>query len=85
MVVFYPLVLRELWSSKKRKRAYIEREPLEEMSKRDNREYAHLAQSAEHAAVNRRVVGSSPTVGAKRKRDANASFFFWHFMQNMNL
>ena len=25
---------------------------------------AHLAQSAEHAAVNRRVVGSSPTVGA---------------------
>ena len=26
--------------------------------------YAHLAQSVEHAAVNRRVVGSSPTVGA---------------------
>ena len=26
---------------------------------------AHLAQSVEHAAVNRRVVGSSPTGGAK--------------------
>ena len=29
--------------------------------------YAHLAQSVEHAAVNRRVVGSSPTVGATKK------------------
>ena len=27
--------------------------------------YAYLAQLVEHAAVNRRVVGSSPTVGAK--------------------
>ena len=27
---------------------------------------AHLAQSVEHAAVNRRVVGSSPTVGATK-------------------
>ena len=27
--------------------------------------YASLAQSVEHAAVNRRVVGSSPTWGAK--------------------
>ena len=27
--------------------------------------YASLAQSVEHAAVNRRVVGSSPTGGAK--------------------
>ena len=26
--------------------------------------YAYLAQSVEHAAVNRRVVGSSPTIGA---------------------
>ena len=26
--------------------------------------YAHLAQSVEHSAVNRTVVGSSPTVGA---------------------
>ena len=29
--------------------------------------YSSLAQSVEHAAVNRRVVGSSPTVGAKRR------------------
>ena len=29
--------------------------------------YASLAQSVEHAAVNRRVVGSSPTGGAKQK------------------
>ena len=28
--------------------------------------YAYLAQSVEHAAVNRRVVGSSPTIGAKQ-------------------
>ena len=28
-------------------------------------EYSSLAQSVEHAAVNRRVVGSSPTGGAK--------------------
>ena len=27
--------------------------------------FAYLAQLVEHAAVNRRVVGSSPTVGAK--------------------
>ena len=30
-------------------------------------QYAYLAQSVEHAAVNRRVVGSSPTVGASQK------------------
>ncbi len=29
--------------------------------------FASLAQSVEHAAVNRRVVGSSPTWGAKGK------------------
>ena len=28
--------------------------------------YAYLAQSVEHAAVNRRVVGSSPTIGAMK-------------------
>ena len=28
-------------------------------------QYSSLAQSVEHAAVNRRVVGSSPTGGAK--------------------
>ena len=38
---------------------------------------AHLAQSVEHAAVNRRVVGSSPTVGAKKKalRKLRGAFF----------
>ena len=30
--------------------------------------YSSLAQSVEHAAVNRRVVGSSPTGGAKTDR-----------------
>ena len=29
--------------------------------------YSSIAQSVEHAAVNRRVVGSSPTWGAKEK------------------
>ena len=29
--------------------------------------YSSIAQSVEHAAVNRRVVGSSPTWGAKGK------------------
>ena len=33
--------------------------------------YASLAQSVEHAAVNRRVVGSSPTWGARLSPDAN--------------
>ena len=32
--------------------------------------YSSIAQSVEHSAVNRRVVGSSPTWGAKRKADA---------------
>ena len=31
--------------------------------------YSSLAQSAEHAAVNRVVVGSSPTGGAKKKTE----------------
>ena len=31
------------------------------------RTYSSLAQSVEHAAVNRRVVGSSPTGGARKK------------------
>ena len=38
--------------------------------------YSSLAQSVEHAAVNRRVVGSSPTGGARKKALANASAFF---------
>ena len=36
--------------------------------------YAHLAQSVEHAAVNRRVVGSSPTVGAISDRVIDTIF-----------
>ena len=32
----------------------------------DRRKYSSIAQSVEHAAVNRRVVGSSPTIGAKQ-------------------
>ena len=36
--------------------------------------YSSLAQSVEHAAVNRSVVGSSPTGGA-RKKHAQACFF----------
>ena len=38
--------------------------------------FAYLAQSVEHAAVNRRVVGSSPTVGAKRKTTQSGGFSF---------
>ena len=36
--------------------------------------YSSIAQSVEHSAVNRRVVGSSPTWGAKQK---GTTFFFW--------
>ena len=41
----------------------------------DHLNIAHLAQSVEHAAVNRRVVGSSPTVGAKMKRGTARCLF----------
>ena len=41
--------------------------------------FASLAQSVEHAAVNRRVVGSSPTGGAKEKPFQRERFFLWHF------
>ena len=34
--------------------------------------YSSIAQSVEHAAVNRRVVGSSPTWGAKKERHSIA-------------
>ncbi len=36
--------------------------------------YSSLAQSVEHAAVNRRVVGSSPTGGAKKRTDFQYAF-----------
>ena len=42
--------------------------------------YAYLAQSVEHAAVNRRVVGSSPTVGAKNKKHSIRSVFLFLFL-----
>ena len=38
--------------------------------------YASLAQQVEHAAVNRRVVGSSPTMGAICKLLLKKSFFY---------
>ena len=40
---------------------------------------AHLAQSVEHAAVNRRVVGSSPTVGATKPLKTLRFRGFHHF------
>ena len=42
--------------------------------------YSSIAQSVEHAAVNRGVVGSSPTGGAKSSRDRidMRSLFFLH-------
>ena len=39
--------------------------------------YSSLAQSVEHAAVNRRVVGSSPTGGAIKKALTKVSAFFY--------
>ena len=36
---------------------------------RKRREYSSLAQSVEHAAVNRSVVGSSPTGGAWKEKN----------------
>ena len=38
---------------------------------------ASLAQSVEHAAVNRRVVGSSPTGGATNPVDVQSTGFFF--------
>ena len=39
--------------------------------------YALIAQSVEHAAVNRRVVGSSPTIGAKNPvHESGRDFYF---------
>ena len=38
--------------------------------------YSSIAQSVEHAAVNRRVVGSSPTWGAKTKNTHQGVFCF---------
>ena len=37
--------------------------------------YSSLAQSVEHSAVNRVVVGSSPTGGAEKNREFDSRFF----------
>ena len=39
--------------------------------------YSSIAQSVEHAAVNRGVVGSSPTGGARKLANATASASFF--------
>ena len=46
----------------------------------DHSAHSSIAQSVEHAAVNRGVVGSSPTGGAKSSRDriSMRSLFFLH-------
>ena len=40
-------------------------------------EYSSLAQSVEHAAVNRVVVGSSPTRGAKKRKTTQSVVFLF--------
>ena len=46
--------------------------------------YSSLAQSVEHSAVNRVVVGSSPTGGARKKHFVRSAFFndvcLWQMM-----
>ena len=49
--------------------------------------YSSLAQSVEHSAVNRSVVGSSPTGGAHRARKFNIyglSFVLQHALRGQN-
>ena len=41
-------------------------------------QYSSLAQSVEHAAVNRGVVGSSPTGGAKKRQVERLAVFLLH-------
>ena len=41
-------------------------------------EYSSIAQSVEHAAVNRGVVGSSPTGGAKKRQVERLAVFLLH-------
>ena len=43
--------------------------------------YSSIAQLAEHAAVNRRVVGSSPTWGAKKREQYRCSLYCSLFIQ----
>ena len=49
---------------------------LTDVTSLENSKYSSLAQSVEHAAVNRRVVGSSPTGGAKNSVHASERNFF---------
>ena len=42
-------------------------------------QHSSIAQSVEHAAVNRRVVGSSPTGGAKKSRKTLVFLLFFYF------
>ena len=46
--------------------------------------YSSLAQSVEHAAVNRRVVGSSPTGGAENREIFNlyVALFWRHYIRD---
>ena len=46
--------------------------------------YSSIAQSVEHAAVNRRVVGSSPTWGAKKRNHSSEWFLFFVSRLNLN-
>ena len=57
--------------------------PTQTVWRKSNRlNYASLAQSVEHAAVNRGVVGSNPTGGAKNGIAATIS---WRQFQNLGL
>ena len=47
------------------------------MRSEERNEYSSLAQSVEHAAVNRRVVGSSPTGGVKSREIFNLYVAFF--------
>ena len=48
------------------------------------RTYSSLAQSVEHAAVNRRAVGSSPTGGAKKSRETPVFLLFFILLADPN-
>ena len=46
--------------------------------------YSSIAQLVEHAAVNRRVVGSSPTGGAKKSRETPVFLLFFTLLVDPN-
>ncbi len=47
--------------------------------------YSSLAQSVEHSAVNRSVVGSSPTGGVYKTRKRNVYGFYFFLIQRIGL